>query len=477
MQQEPDFFHNLNEEMRDGQRWLERTVVLAYAAAAGLSVVAFTLLADAAFEFFESIYQGVHGWLVLIWMPAITAAAVWATRKWAPGAAGSGIPQVIATLEPSVDASLRSRFVSLWLSFAKIILSSAGFLAGLSIGREGPSVQVAAGVMHSARRWLGPKSVINSHALLVAGGAAGIAAAFNAPLAGVVFAIEELSRKLESRSSGLIIAAIVLAGLMGVSVFGNLSYFGRIRVAELSWRDLLPCLTVALTCGVLGGLFAKLMTMSLTSSTERLNKLKSRFPIRFAAGLALLIAVIGVVTGGATFGAGSEAVKHMLQGEADVPEFYVTLKFIATWLSAWVGVPGGIFAPSLSIGAGVGNNVASIAGTTDIAPALIAMGMAAFLAAVTQAPLTAFIIVMEMVDGHSLVLSLMASAMIASMVSRMIARPLYESLALHMLNVARGAQPKEPEASPAHEGAAEGTAAEGKAAVDTVSGKQGQAQS
>lgn len=87
MQQEPDFFHNLNEEMRDGRRWLERTIVLAYAAAAGLSVVAFTLLAEAAFGFFESIYHGVNGWLVLIWMPAITAAAVWATRKWAPGPA------------------------------------------------------------------------------------------------------------------------------------------------------------------------------------------------------------------------------------------------------------------------------------------------------------------------------------------------------------------------------------------------------
>ncbi|MEX8194828.1 chloride channel protein [Comamonas guangdongensis] len=449
MQQEPDFFHNLNQEMRDGRRWLERTVVLAYAAVAGLSVVAFTLLADAAFGFFERLYHWHGGWLVLLWMPALTAAAVWVTRRWAPGAGGSGIPQVIATLEPSVDTGLRRRFVSLWLSFAKIVLGSVGFAAGLSIGREGPSVQVAAGVMHSARHWLGPKSAINSHALLVAGGAAGIAAAFNAPLAGVVFAIEELSRKLESRSSGLIIAAIVLAGLMGVSVFGNLSYFGRIRVSQLGWHDLLPCLAVALSCGVLGGLFAKLMTLSLTSSTERLNRLKSRFPIRFAALLALLIAVIGLVTGGATFGAGSEAVKHMLQGEADVPEFYVTLKFIATWLSAWAGVPGGIFAPSLSIGAGVGNNVAQLAGVSDIAPALIAMGMAAFLAAVTQAPLTAFIIVMEMVDGHSLVLSLMASAMIASMVSRMIARPLYESLAQHMLHVARASLPKEPEAEAA----------------------------
>lgn len=147
-----------------------------------------------------------------------------------------------------------------------------------------------------------------------------------------------------------------------------------------------------------------------------------------------MIAVMGLVTGGATFGAGSEAVQHMLRGEADVPSMYVTLKFMATWLTAWCGVPGGIFAPSLSIGAGVGHNVSLLMGA-DIAPALIAMGMAAFLAAVTQAPLTAFIIVMEMIDGHELVLSLMAAAMLASLISRLIARPLYEILAMHMVAV------------------------------------------
>ena len=116
-------------------------------------------------------------------------------------------------------------------------------------------------------------------------------------------------------------------------------------------------------------------------------------------------------------------MKMLLQAVAIValapllaPAFYVTLKFVATWLSAWVGIPGGIFAPSLSIGAGVGHNVAVFMGH-DIAPALIAMGMAAFLAAVTQAPITAFIIVMEMVDGRSMVLSLMASAMLAAFLS------------------------------------------------------------
>lgn len=432
MNHEPNFFDNLREELKDGRRWLDRSIVLAYACAAGLCVVAFTLLADAAFELFQHIYQWQGGWAVLLWMPAVTAAVVWATRRWAPGAAGSGIPQVITALDPALETGKRGRFVSLWLSFAKILLASAGFLAGLSIGREGPSVQVAAGVMHHARRWFDPRSGITAHALLVAGGAAGIAAAFNAPLAGVVFAIEELSRKMESRSSGVIITAIVLAGLMGVSAFGNLSYFGRIQVPRLDWDALLPGLCVALACGVLGGLFAKLLAASLTGTSERMCRLRARFPIRFAAVGALVVAVIGLATGGATFGAGSEAVKHMLAGEADMPAFYVTLKFVATWLSAWLGVPGGIFAPSLSIGAGVGHNVSLLLGG-DIAPALIAMGMAAFLAAVTQAPLTAFIIVMEMVDGHAMVLSLMAAAMLASLVSRMLARPLYETLSLAML--------------------------------------------
>lgn len=431
--QQPDFLDNLNQEFKNGRRWLERSVVLAYAAAAGLCVVVFTLMAEHAFGLFERIFYWQGGWAVLLWTPAVTALAVWATRRWAPGAAGSGIPQVMVALEPGLDASQRSRFVSLWLSFSKMVLASAGFAAGLSIGREGPSVQVAAGVMHHARRWFGPHSGITGHGLLVAGGAAGIAAAFNAPLAGVVFAFEELSRKLESRSSGLLIAGIVLAGLMGVSAFGNLSYFGRIQVPRLTWDALLPGLCVTLVCGGLGGLFAKLMAASLTAAPERLNRWRARFPVRFAALGALVVAIIGLVTGGATFGAGSEAVKHMLEGQADMPAFYVTLKFAATWLSAWVGIPGGIFAPSLSIGAGVGHNVAALMGH-DIAPALIAMGMAAFLAAVTQAPITAFIIVMEMVDGHSMVLSLMASAMLASLVSRMVARPLYETLALYMLS-------------------------------------------
>ena len=136
----------------------------------------------------------------------------------------------------------------------------------------------------------------------------------------------------------------------------------------------------------------------------------------------------------------------MLSGEADISQLYFLLKLIATWISTWCGVPGGIFAPSLSIGAGIGHDVAQLTLSADdqlILPALIAMGMAGFLAAVTQAPLTSFIIVMEMLDGRPMVLSLMASAMIASLISRLISRPLYTTLSEHMVSRVTG-QPVTP---------------------------------
>jgi len=445
-QSEPNFLKNLHTELSDGKAWLGRGIVMAYAALAGLAVVIFTIMSETAFGWFQYIYT--HSpWAILIWTPAVTAGIVWLTRRFAPGAAGSGIPQIMATLDPQLPAADRSHFVSIKLTIAKMVLGSAGMLAGLSLGREGPSVQVAAGVMHDARRWLRPGSAMNEHALLVAGGAAGIAAAFNAPLAGVVFAIEELSRKLESRNSGLIIAAIVLAGLMSVSVFGNYAYFGSMAVPHLGLAVLLPALLVVLCCGALGGLFSRLLAASLTGSPDRFSDWRERYPVRFAAGGGLVIAIIGLVTGGATFGAGGEEVRHMLNGEADVANLYFLLKLVATWITTWCGVPGGIFAPSLSIGAGIGHDIGQLTLGADqqlVTPALVAMGMAGFLAAVTQAPLTSFIIVMEMLDGRPMVLSLMASAMIASLISRLISRPLYTTLSEHMISRVTG-KPVEPE--------------------------------
>src|SRR5476649_761749 len=230
--------------------WWSRAVVVAATALAGLTVVGFTWLCEHATALFVTLATP-HRWFALAWTPLCTVAIAWLMRRYAVGAGGSGIPQVMATLETSVTPPQRGLFVSLKLSLAKMALTAGGLLAGLSLGREGPSVQIAAGVMLTARRFLPRRTTVTAHGLLVAGGAAGIAAAFNAPLAGVMFAIEELASRLEQRSSGLIIAAIVLSGLMGVSFFGNSTYFGTIEVPALRLAMVWPALLLVLASGAL----------------------------------------------------------------------------------------------------------------------------------------------------------------------------------------------------------------------------------
>lgn len=428
MRQHPHIYSAFRNELYDAHLWRARTLFIAFAALAGLTVVGFTWLTEHALALFFRV-QTSHWWALLLWTPFSTAAIVWVTRRYVPGAAGSGIPQVMAAQDAAVTESTRSLFVSLRLALAKMVLTAWGLLGGLSLGREGPSVQIAAGVMHSVRRWLHKRAQISEHSLLVAGGAAGIAAAFNTPLGGVMFAIEDLTRKPEHRNHGLTIAAIVLAGLMGISVYGNGSYFGVIRVEGFGWRALLPGILVALACGLLGGLFSRLLVVSLAGhSLDWFSAQRKARPVAFAAGCGLCIAIIGLVTAGDTFGSGYAHTKASLESTGETSPLYALLKFVTTWLTAWSGVPGGIFAPSLAIGGAVGSDVAQWTSYAN-PPTLIALGMAAFLAAVTQAPLTAFIIVMEMVDGHALVLSLMASALFASAVSRLISAPLYASLA------------------------------------------------
>jgi H+/Cl- antiporter ClcA len=443
---QPDVIAAVRGDLANWGAWLSRGIILVYAAAAGLCVVAFTRLSELALDAFGSLYTHWH-WAPLLWTPALCALVAWLTVRHFPGASGSGIPQVMAALHTSVDEQARPMFVSLRLSFAKIALTVGGLLGGLPIGREGPSVQIAAGVMLHARRWLPERSSVTPHGLLVAGGAAGIAAAFNAPLAGITFAIEELTSKLEQRSSGLVIGAIVLSGVIAISAFGNQTYFGVIRVPHLGAAFVWPALLVIAGSGLLGGLFSRLLQASLITQPGRIGRWRRRHPVWFATGCGAVIAIIGLVSGGATFGSGYDYTRQLLGGRTDLPVLYVTLRMVATWLATWSGVPGGLFAPCLAIGAGIGNDVALLTGWATESPALIALGMVAFLAAVTQAPITSFIIVMEMVDGHAMVLSLMTAALGASLIARWLAHPLYAALAAAQrlrLQTRAAAPPAEP---------------------------------
>jgi H+/Cl- antiporter ClcA len=438
---QPHVLHAIRREFADRREWIARCVVLAYAALAGASVAGFTWVCERALDLFMALWHW-NAFVPFLWTPLVCALSVWVTRRHFPGAAGSGIPQVIVALRPDVPSALRPRFVSLRLAIAKVGLVAAGLLGGLAIGREGPTVQIAAGVMLHARRWLPAGVSIRAHGLLVAGGAAGVAAAFNAPLAGVMFAIEELTPRMEQRSSGLVVAAIVLAGLIAVSIFGNSTYFGVIHTVPLSLDFAGPAFLVVGAAGLAGGVFSRLLYLSIVGAPDRVSAWKKRYPVRFAAGCGLAIACVGWASGGATFGSGYDFTKSLIAGGATLPLLYVTLRFIATWLAVYSGVPGGLFAPSLAIGAGIGSDVALLCASHAQTPALIALGMASFLAAITQAPITAFIIVMEMVDGHSMVLSLMAAALLSSAIARWIARPIYPALAAAQMDALSKERPE-----------------------------------
>lgn len=159
--------------------------------------VGYALLAEAASQGLQVLrhWNDIGPWLPLLWTPPVTVGLLCWTRRFVPGAQGSGIPQVVLALDDETNESQRHWLVSLQLSLYKIGLVSGGLLAGLSIGRAGPTVQVGAGAMQHAQRWLSPKAGIDPHDLLVAGAAAGIAAAFNTPLGGMIFALEQLSRR------------------------------------------------------------------------------------------------------------------------------------------------------------------------------------------------------------------------------------------------------------------------------------------
>ena len=340
--------------------------MLAYAVATGLVVVGFTLLADAASSFFGALiaFRGIGSLLFLAWTPGLTTAVLWCTYRFAPGAVGSGIPQVVAALSDEMPSRIRLRLVSLPLALYKVVLVSGGLLAGLSIGREGPTVQVGAGVMQHARRWLRSDSVIDPHDLIVAGAAAGIAAAFNTPLGGVIFALEQLSRRRGFSHTSIVIIAIVLAGLVAVSAFGNATYFG-----ELSARDarlVLPCAWVPL------GRHHRNRRSTVLPSHRRIDSRTARSILALARQSSVHLCC-GMRTGRRSdwccerrddFRRGIWVDPRASQGHAQLPVTYTLLKFCATWISAWSGVPAGVFAPALAIGAGIGRDVASLTGLT-----------------------------------------------------------------------------------------------------------------
>ena len=370
-------------------------------------------------------------WLAFVLTPALTVLALFLTQRWFTGSEGSGIPQVIAALHAprAEEDTLMRRLFGLRVIFGKIGVSLIGLLGGLTIGREGPTVHIGAAIMAESRRFYPHRNAQLERRLLLAGAAAGLSAAFNTPLAGIIFAIEELARDFESRTNGIMITAVVFSGLTSLALAGNYLYFGQINVpGDLGGAFALPVVLSAALCGLFGAAFNLAVLRWRTWMPDWLIALRGRRPLLYALAVGIVVAALGVGSHGETWGSGYEQARHLLTGTAPLSEGYAITKWGAMVVTYMAGIPGGLFSPSLSIGAGLAQWVHAAFGWAPMA-AVIALCMTGYLAAVTQSPITSFVIVMEMTNGTGMVIPMMATALVSSRISAFFTPPLYQALA------------------------------------------------
>ena len=408
--------------------WKRRLVFWSGALSVGIVAILFALACEKANGVFHKLLS-ISPYLPLLLTPLGLALIVYITRKHFPGSQGSGIPQVIASLDPKENQSVRNQVLSLRITTGKIVLTILGLCFGASVGREGPTVQIGASIMHK----LGSLARFPRHdlekGLILAGGAAGVAAAFNTPLAGIVFAIEEMSRSFEEHNSATIVMTVIIAGITSLALLGNYSYFGHTSETLAFGSDW----GVVVICGIAGGLLGGAFSRSLIEVNKglagRMGTWMRAKPVAFAAVCGLILALVGLASGNTTYGSGYSEAKSLLDGQTTLPESYGLLKMTATVLSYISGMPGGIMAPTLSAGAGFGANIAHFIPSVPVGATII-LGMVAYFAGVTQAPITAFVIVMEMIDNHEMVLPLMAASFIANACSKLICPvPLFHTMA------------------------------------------------
>jgi H+/Cl- antiporter ClcA len=417
-------------------RWQRRAIFLLGGIAVGAAAVVLAQLADLAQFAFSALVTKFH-YASLLVTPAGFALSVFLTNRFFPNAQGSGIPQAMAARHLT-DQAARHSLVSLRIAAGKIILTLFGLLCGASVGREGPTVQIGASIMFA----LGRFSPRRQPGLILAGAAAGVAAAFNTPFAGIVFGIEEMSRAFETRTSSLIIGAVIAAGLTSIALMGNYAYFGTSAMSLRNGLDWLAIPVCGVVGGFAGGLFSRILIAMAQGFSNPAGRAIKRYSITFAALCGLAAALCGLASDGAIYGTGYAQVKAALESGTALPANFAALKFLATIFASISGMPGGIFAPSLAVGAGIGSEIAALFHGAPLA-AIMLLGMVSYFAGVVQAPITAFVIVTEMTDNHTMVVPLMAAAWIAHASSRLICREgIYHALARGFVERAEAGQDK-----------------------------------
>lgn len=395
----------------------------------GLIAVGYTKLFGYSEEFLHYLL-GIHRWFIFILAPLCFCLASYITFIFAPNAKGSGIPQVMAAID--LSGTNRNKKIGKLLStriiIVKIISSIVMLIGGGAIGREGPTIQIAGAVFRQVNKWI-PASwpKLSNKSFILTGAAAGLAAAFNTPLGGIVFAIEELAKIHISLFRTALFSAVIIAGLTAQGFLGPYLYLGYPNVQGLRTAIFIGVAAAAILSGICGALMSKLIL--------KMMKFKRNFDatktVLFIIALALIVACISYFIDDHILGSGKDLMNTVLFTDNKTIHWYtVVFRMLGPALAFNTGAAGGIFSPALAAGAAVGALLAEVFHVIGAnANILILSGMVGFLTGVTRTPFTSAILVLEMTDRHSVIFHLMIAALIANIAALVIdEHSLYEQL-------------------------------------------------
>lgn len=372
-----------------------------------------------------------HKWSLLLVAPFCFVISWWIVQRFSTFARGSGIPQIMASIEFATpkEHNKIDRLLSLKVIFVKVVSSLIMVFGGGIIGREGPTIQIAGSVFRTVNKYLPvwwPK--ISKKNMIMTGAAAGLAAAFNTPLGGIVFAVEELSKTHINYFKTALFTAIIVAGLTAQALLGPYLYLGYPDVTQLSSFVFLWIILVAIVAGIFGSVISKVILKIL--HWKSCFKKKSYNILYLIIG-GLFIASAGIFIHVDAIGSGKSIMADTLFTTDKYVNWYLPFVRIAGLIISFTaGAAGGIFAPALSIGATIGSLLAGLLhlSLTDT-NLLILAGMVAFLTGVTRTPFTSAILVLEMTDRHNVIFHLMLAGMLANLAAFIIDRhSLYDHL-------------------------------------------------
>ena len=363
-----------------------------------------------------------YNWSLFIITPTCFIIAWYIVKKYSSNARGSGIPQVMASIELSnvKQNHLVSKLLSIKIIFIKVLSSLVMVFGGGAIGREGPTIQIAASIFQkinsSLPKWW-PK--VANRNMIITGAAAGLAAAFNTPLGGIVFTIEELTKTHISYFKTALFSAVIIAGLTAQAILGPYLYLCLTNAEGASMFLFLGIVIVAILTGLVASMMCKII-LKVFIWKRGFTKMIHHFLFLFISGLVLV--TFSFFVNHSILGSGKELITHVLFTDHKYVEWYTPfLRVIGPILSFSSGAAGGIFAPALSAGASLGSFIAHLFEFTGgNANLLILVGMVGFLTGVTRTPFTSAILVLEMTDRHNVIFQLMLAGMISNIVSLII---------------------------------------------------------